>query len=124
MYFKIGVVDQYEPANTTILCTPSEDNSTTRKQCSSDQECRGNGRSFCDSNPECFGIAWYDKNPEQDLKVCLSFESTTNSGWHTMLKIGTHQESSCEIVFMILFISIEFDYRRNHSGIFAQTFVL
>ena len=104
MYFKIGVVDQYEPANTTILCTPSVDNSTTRKQCSSDQECRGNGRSFCDSNPECFGIAWYDKNPEQDLKVCLSFESTTNSGWHTMLKIGT-----CEIVFMILFISIEFD---------------
>ena len=99
------VVDAYDSSIPNVYCTDYVDNSTARNGCSSDRECRGNGRSFCDSNPKCFGIAWLDDAPDNDqpLRQCKSFDLTPHNGkWHTILKTGNHKISTIiALIFML-----------------------
>ena len=82
--------DGYEVATTVEWCVDNED-TYVRNGCRYDDECLKNGRSICDADPNCFGIAWYGKRLEQPLKICRSnvMESQTD-GWRTMMKKGIY----------------------------------
>lgn len=91
-YF-IVVSDDYLTVEKNHLCIEEDDtNSTLRNTCDSDEECLQNGRQFCEGNPDCYGIAWYDDPPEYDqaIKYCKSQDNSTrvNKGWSTQMKIG------------------------------------
>ena len=63
-----------------------------RNGCMSDKQCLDNARGQCDKNPDCYGVSWYPKIMDQELKRCLSRDIEPKSdGWHTMMKLeGNH----------------------------------
>ena len=62
-----------------------------RNDCASDDECLKNGRTICDTDPNCYGIAWYTNRLAQPLKICRSTKMVAKTdGWRTMMKQGDY----------------------------------
>ena len=69
-------------------CVDNE-NIPGRNDCESDEECLQNGRTICDTDPNCFGIAWYKNYLPTQLRICRSNEmGPKTNGWRTMMKQG------------------------------------
>ena len=80
--------DDYGPAYTHQWC---KDAGTidARNGCTSDVTCLNNARKFCDGNPQCYGVGWYEKNKIQKIRICRSTKMIPkNDGWRTMMKTG------------------------------------
>ena len=62
-----------------------------REGCKSDEECLLNGRSVCDDDPHCLGIAWYTNRVDEPLKICRSKAMGPKiDGWRTFMKQGIY----------------------------------
>ena len=71
-----------------------------RNGCASDKECLNNGRSICDTDPNCFGIAWHKKLKAQSLKICTSTAmGPKTDGWRTIMKQGIYITSLYQIIY-------------------------
>ena len=83
----LGHIGYY--AATTISWCADNEIISGRKNCKSDEACAANGRETCDKDPNCYGIAWYEVNLSEDLRMCKSnrMEPKTD-GWRTMMKEG------------------------------------
>ena len=72
------------------MCEDHEDVGI-RNACASDEDCLNNGRTICDTDPNCYGIAWYTNRLDQPLKICRSKRMVANTeGWRTMMKQGSY----------------------------------
>ena len=77
-------------ANAVQWCVYNDD-VEGRNGCASDEECLKNGRNICDTDPNCFGIAWYKNYVHQKLKICRSNKmGRKTDGWRTMMKQGIY----------------------------------
>ena len=89
MIFCIADVE-YGAANAVEWCVDNEI-LDGRNSCASDEECLQNGKVLCDSDPTCFGIAWYTNLANFPLKKCKSKTmGPKTDGWHTMMKQGIY----------------------------------
>ena len=80
----------YDAVTEGEWCVDNEDKSG-RNACASDEECLNNGKSICDADPNCFGIAWYKSNVNQPIKICKSTDmGPIGNGWRTMMKQGVY----------------------------------
>ena len=80
----------YDDATAAELCVDNED-VDIRKGCLSDDECLTNGKTICDTDPKCFGIAWYQPRMAQRLKICRSTRMKPKyDGWRTLMKQGDY----------------------------------
>ena len=80
----------YEAASAVEWCVDNED-VEGRNGCKSDEECLQNGRNICDTDPNCFGIAWDSKLVNQPLKICKSkVMGPKTDGWRTLIKKGIY----------------------------------
>ena len=62
-----------------------------RNGCASDEECLKHGRTLCDTDPNCYGIAWLKTLLTQPLKICRSRKMEIKTdGWRTMMKQGCY----------------------------------
>ena len=60
-----------------------------RNDCASDDECLKNGRTICDKDPNCYGIAWYKHRLAEPMQICRSTKMAPKTdGWRTMMKKG------------------------------------
>ena len=79
---------EYDAATEVEWCVDNE-NIGGRNGCASNEECLNNGRIICDADPNCFGIAWYNRNANQPLKICKSaVMGPKTNGWRTMMQQG------------------------------------
>ena len=75
-----------------------------RKACASDEDCLNNGKTICDTDPNCYGIAWYTNQLAQPLKICRSTRMVAKTdGWRTMMKQGSYI-----LCFLCLYILVIF----------------
>ena len=87
MLFCIGRIS-YDEANLLEWCADHKD-IDERNGCASDEKCLSIGRTKCDKDPLCFGVAWYENRIEQPLKICKSNVMKRQPGaWRTMMKQG------------------------------------
>ena len=90
------------PATEVEWCVDNED-IDGRNGCASDEECMNIGRSICDPDPNCFGIAWYPKLVTQPLKICKStVMGPKTDGWRTMMKQGVYTISFYQTIFFVI----------------------
>ena len=83
-------VNGYSAASAVEWCVNNED-LDKRNGCNSDEECLKNGREICDTDSNCFGIAWNTNNLGQQLKICRSTTMEPKAdGWRTMMKQGIY----------------------------------
>jgi len=77
----------YKGATELKWCADNED-VAIRNGCTSDKDCLNNGRTICDRDPDCHGIAWYRNRLNVGMKICRSTRMATKTdGWRTMMKI-------------------------------------
>jgi len=77
----------YKGATELKWCADNED-VAIRNGCTSDKDCLNNGRTICDRDPDCHGIAWYRNSLNVGMKICRSTRMATKTdGWRTMMKI-------------------------------------
>ena len=85
--FFLGNVE-YGVASAVEWCVDNED-VDGRNGCTSDADCLKNGRNICDTDPSCFGIAWYKHDVLQKMRICRSNKmGPKTDGWRTMMKQG------------------------------------
>ena len=83
-------------ANSIEWCSDNQE-IDGRNGCSSDEECLKIGRKKCDTDPNCYGIAWYENYLEQKLRICTSRTMKAKTdGWRTMMKQGMYLVLSYE----------------------------
>ena len=81
---------EYGSASADEWCVEGEA-TDVRNGCKSDVECLKNGRTVCDTDPDCFGIAWYTKLDTQRMRICRSKSMVDkNDGWRTIMKKGVY----------------------------------
>jgi hypothetical protein len=80
-------INGYSAATAVEWCIGNED-LDERNGCVSDAECLQYGRNICDTDPNCFGIAWYKKSGTTSaVKMCRSTAmGPKTDGWRTMMK--------------------------------------
>ena len=86
---------EYRIHDGTEWCANNEDNDNIRRGCFNDVECLKNGQQYCENDPNCYGVMWYDNLATGGMKLCRSrlLEHKPRDGihWRTMMKPGMYR---------------------------------
>jgi len=86
---KIVYPDEYQGEKENTMRTNFTDmNEVNRSGCNTYETCLAVGRTFCDNDAECIGIAYHTKTTDTPLKKCNSYEADPINDWKTIWKIG------------------------------------